>query len=89
MSYQNFFWREGGGGALGFFMKKDQREKKGNFTRYVDFLKLLKFSFDRIFMPPPKHRLGYIGLHSFVSPVVTLFSSLRHTFKFCSDRGLY
>jgi hypothetical protein len=42
--------------------------------------------------PPFFKRLGYIGLllsvHSFVHPVVTLFR-LRHTFKFCSDRGIY
>ena len=41
------------------------------------FFKFLKLIFDRICIPPPKKRLGYIGLllfvRSFVRPVVTLF----------------
>ena len=64
-------------------MKRDQREKRYFYKICRFFLKLI---FDRIFIPPPKKRLGYIGLLlsvRFVCPSGRhTFSSLRHTLNF-------
>jgi hypothetical protein len=65
-------------------MKKDQREKKGTFTRYVFFL-FLKFIFYRICIPPPK-KMGGVGLllsvRLFVRPVCTPFRLSNTRFNF-------
>ena len=67
---------------MGFFnMKRDQREKRYFYKICRFFFIFLKLIFDRICIPPPKKRLGYIGLllsvRSFVLPVVTLLNFAR------------
>ena len=77
MPYQILLIPEGGVIWGFFYMKKDQREKRYFYKICRFFFKFLKLIFDRICIPPPKKRLGYIGLllsvRSFVRPVVTLF----------------